>query len=112
MRRIGVIAAATMLLAACFASPGGAAPGGGTKAEAICPAAGALLVDKIAVRAQPSRAAHVIKVMDQFRPDYRLQEIFAVSTRLGTDGKPWYRISVPMRPNGPSGWIPAAAAAR
>jgi len=27
--------------------------------------------------------------------------------RLGTDGKPWYRISVPMRPNGMKGWIPA-----
>jgi lipoprotein-anchoring transpeptidase ErfK/SrfK len=53
----------------------------------------------------------VIKVMSQFRPDFRLQEILALSTRVGTDGKPWYRISVPMRPNGRMGWIPAADAA-
>ena len=110
MRRIGVIAAATMLLAALFASPGSAATRAQAKAESIFPAAGALLVDKIAVRAAPSPKAHVIKVMDQFRPDFRLQEIFAVSTRLGADGKPWYRISVPMRPNGTMGWIPASTA--
>jgi lipoprotein-anchoring transpeptidase ErfK/SrfK len=111
MRRIGAIAAATVVLAACFASPVSAAPSAVARAESVFPAAGALLVDKIAVRAQPSRTARVVKVMDQFRPDFRLQEIFAVSTRLGTDGKPWYRISVPMRPNGTMGWIPASDAA-
>ena len=111
MRRTGAIAAATIVLAACFASPGSAAPSAATKAKTIFPAAGALLVDKIAVRSQPSPAAHVIKVMSQFRPDFRLQEIFAVTTRVGSDGKPWYRISVPMRPNGTMGWIPASTAA-
>jgi len=111
MARKGVIAAATIALAACFASPGNAAPSAATRVESIFPAAGALLVDKAAVRTRPSRTAQVIKVMDQFRPDFRLQEIYAVSTRLGADGKPWYRISVPMRPNGTMGWIPASAAA-
>src|SRR5262249_56337707 len=77
----------------------------------VCAGAGGLPVEKIAVRTHPSPAAPGIKVMDQFRPDFRLQEIFAVSKRLGTDGKPWYRISVPMRPNGTMGWIPASAAA-
>ena len=109
--RRGVIAAATVALAGCFASPGTAAPSAVTRGDSIFPAAGALLVDKIAVRSAPSPKAHVIKVMDQFRPDFRLQEIFAVSTRTGADGKPWYRISVPMRPNGVMGWIPAATAA-
>ena len=42
-----------------------------------------------------------------FRVDYRTQEILALSTTLGSDGKPWYKISVPMRPNGIKGWIPA-----
>ena len=106
--RLGVIAAAaTMLIAASLASLGTAA----TRAGSSFPAAGALLVDKIAVRTQPSPTAPVVKVMSQFRPDFRLQEILAVSTRVGTDGKPWYRISVPMRPNGRMGWIPAADAA-
>jgi hypothetical protein len=111
MRCIGVIAAATVVLAACFAAPGSASSAGPSMAESSFPAAGALLVDKVAVRTRPSPAGHVIKVMDQFRPDFRLQEILAVSTRLGTDGRPWYRISVPMRPNGTMGWIPASAAA-
>jgi lipoprotein-anchoring transpeptidase ErfK/SrfK len=111
IRRIAVIIAATLMLAAVFASPGTAAPRAQAKAESIFPAAGALLVEKIAVRAAPSPRAHVVRVMDQFRPDYRLQEIFAVAARIGSDGKPWYRISVPMRPNGTMGWIPSPTAA-
>ncbi|HEY2371483.1 MAG TPA: L,D-transpeptidase [Gaiellaceae bacterium] len=110
MARRGIIAAATLVLAACF-TPGSAAPSAATKAESTFPAAGALLVDKIAVRAQPSPTARVVKIMDQFRPDFRLQEIYVVATRRGADGKPWYRISVPMRPNGTMGWIPVSVAA-
>jgi lipoprotein-anchoring transpeptidase ErfK/SrfK len=49
----------------------------------------------------------VIKVMHQFRPDYRPQEMLAVRKATGTDGNVWYRISIPMRPNGTYGWIPA-----
>jgi lipoprotein-anchoring transpeptidase ErfK/SrfK len=45
--------------------------------------------------------------MHFFRRDYRRQEIFAVATRVGTDGQWWYHISVPGRPNGRRGWIPA-----
>jgi lipoprotein-anchoring transpeptidase ErfK/SrfK len=77
--------------------------------ERVFPAAGQLLVTQVAVRATPSRAAHVIKVMHQFRDDYRIQEILAVAARIGSDGRAWYRISVPMRPNGQFGWIPAAS---
>ena len=74
------------------------------------PAAGQLTVDGVVVRRQPSLHAQPIKRMEQFRPDYRRQEIFAVAERTGTDGRPWYRISVPMRPNGTMGWIPADSA--
>ncbi len=77
--------------------------------ESVFPAAGQLRVLKVSVRTQPDPKAHVIKVMHQFRDDYRLQVILAVSTRIGTDRKPWYRISVPMRPNGIMGWIPAGS---
>jgi lipoprotein-anchoring transpeptidase ErfK/SrfK len=78
--------------------------------ETVFPAAGQLLVTKIPVRRAPSPQAPVIKLLGQFRPDYRIQEIFAVSTRVGADGRPWYRISIPMRPNGTMGWIPARSA--
>jgi lipoprotein-anchoring transpeptidase ErfK/SrfK len=47
--------------------------------------------------------------MHQFRPDYRPQVVLAVALATGTDGKPWYRISLPMRPNGTTGWLPASA---
>jgi lipoprotein-anchoring transpeptidase ErfK/SrfK len=117
MRRIGCSAVAALLLAAIAATPGVAdnatpqSPAGATRAETIFPAAGELQVDSIAVRTRPSATASLIRVMRQFRSDYRLQEIFATGVRLGSDGKPWYRISVPMRPNGTTGWIPAASVA-
>jgi len=75
--------------------------------QTVFPAAGQMLVASVAARTEPSPQASVIKVMHQFRPDYRIQEILALKTRTGTDGKPWYRISIPMRPNGTMGWIPA-----
>jgi lipoprotein-anchoring transpeptidase ErfK/SrfK len=79
-----------------------------TKIESIFPAAGQLLVHSVAVRKKPAPHSPVIKVMHDFRLDYRPQEILAVRKRLGTDGDVWYRISIPMRPNGTYGWIPAA----
>ena len=90
-----------------------AAPAGKTAArktarvESVFPAAGEFRVSSVPVRAQPNPRARVIKVMNQFRPDYRIQEVFAVKTQLGTDGRSWYKISIPMRPNGTMGWIPA-----
>jgi lipoprotein-anchoring transpeptidase ErfK/SrfK len=71
------------------------------------PAAGELVVNAVAARTGPNPHARVIKVMHQFRPDYRMQVLLADSIRRGTDGRPWYRISLPMRPNGTMGWIPA-----
>ena len=72
----------------------------------VFPAAGQLLVHSVAARVSPSPHARVIKVMHQFRDDYRTQEILALKTKIGTDGKAWYQISIPMRPNGMKGWIP------
>jgi len=72
------------------------------------PAAGGMLVHSVAVRKAPNPHASVIKVMKEFRPDFRPQEMFAVRKATGSDGKVWYRISVPMRPNGTYGWIPAS----
>ena len=77
------------------------------RVQTVFPAAGQLLVSKVVVRRKPSPGAPAIKTMHMFRPDYRIQEILSVATTLGSDGKPWYKISVPMRPNGTMGWIPA-----
>jgi len=77
------------------------------RVESVFPAAGQLLVPKTVVRLTPNPHARIIRVLTQFRPDFRVQEILAMSTRTGTDGKPWYRINLPMRPDGTYGWIPA-----
>jgi lipoprotein-anchoring transpeptidase ErfK/SrfK len=61
----------------------------------------------VPVRTTPNPQASVIKVMHDFRPDYRPQEMFAVGKAVGSDGNVWYRVSIPMRPNGTYGWIPA-----
>jgi lipoprotein-anchoring transpeptidase ErfK/SrfK len=108
-RRILVIVA--VALAAALPATAGqadvATPSGQGRVESTFPAAGGLEVNAVAVRTKPSKTARVIKVMHQFRSDYRTQEILAMSVRTGADGRPWYKISVPMRPNGTMGWIPA-----
>ena len=50
--------------------------------------------------------------MTQFRKDYRARVVLALAQRVDpATGKPaWYRITVPGRPNGRTGWIPAASA--
>ncbi len=65
--------------------------------------------NSVAARKSPNPNSRVVKVMHYFRPDYRVQEILAVAAQSGSDGEPWYKISLPMRPNGTYGWIPAAS---
>ena len=66
---------------------------------------------KVAVRSAPSRNAKVVTTLAQFRPDFHPRTVMALDERLDASGAPaWYRISVPGRPNGRTGWIPAAAA--
>lgn len=113
MKRVVLLLTAALAAAGIAAT---AAVAGGTAAsaqqvrvEAKFPAAGQLTVNSVPVRRSPDPHAPVIKVMHYFRPDYRVQEILAVAGRAGTDGEPWYRISIPMRPNGTYGWIPASS---
>jgi lipoprotein-anchoring transpeptidase ErfK/SrfK len=75
--------------------------------ESVFPAAGGLVVRSVPVRKTPNPTAQVIRVMHQFRSDYRPQEMLAVRSAVGSDGNVWYRVSIPMRPNGTYGWIPA-----
>jgi lipoprotein-anchoring transpeptidase ErfK/SrfK len=103
-RRLLVLAAALTV-----ASSSAGAHAATARYETVFPAAGQLTVNVVPVRQSPSPASPVIKKMSQFRPDYRMQEILAVGRRVGTDGQTWYHISVPMRPNGTYGWIPASS---
>jgi len=66
---------------------------------------------KVAVHTAPRRSAPVVTTFSQFRPDFHPRTVMALDERLDAAGTPtWYRISVPGRPNGRTGWIPAAAA--
>jgi L,D-transpeptidase catalytic domain len=98
---LGVAAAALLYVAPAL---GGRGAG---RAAAAFPAAGTLQIPAVRVRAQPDPRGRAIRLMHQFRRDYRRQELLAVARRLGSDGQPWYRISVPGRPNGRMGWVPA-----
>jgi lipoprotein-anchoring transpeptidase ErfK/SrfK len=106
MRRL-VGLSALALAAAAIAATSASASDGTTGAENVFPAAGQFVAYRVPVRVAPNPHSPVIKVMTQFRDDYRVQEVFAVTRRMGTDHRLWYKISVPMRPNGTMGWIPA-----
>jgi lipoprotein-anchoring transpeptidase ErfK/SrfK len=73
------------------------------------PAAGELVWTKVAVRVQPDPSSRTLKIFQQFRSDYRFQVVYAVEATTGTDGRTWFHVSIPMRPNGTLGWIPAAS---
>lgn len=74
------------------------------------PAFGNLEVAKLPVRAEPSRSARVVARLSQFEADYRLRVILALEVKTNARGAAsWYRISLPGRPNGRTGWVPAAA---
>ena len=86
-------------------------PGAGASVPALpasYPAAGELVATRVAVRAQPDRGAKVVRLLQQFRSDYRLQVVLALGETTAADGTAWFKLSLPMRPNGTIGWIPAA----
>jgi len=78
-----------------------------SRVESVLPAAGELVGNSVAARKSPNPNSGVVKVLHYFRPDYRVQEVLAVATRTGSDGEPWYKLSLPMRPNNSYGWVPA-----
>ncbi|HEY2355319.1 MAG TPA: L,D-transpeptidase family protein [Gaiellaceae bacterium] len=104
-----VAAAITAAAVATAAHPGKAATKDDPVVETTFPAAGELNEGSVTVRSKPASSAKKIAVMKYFRPDYRVQEIFAVSSVTSSSGKPWYHIMVPGRPNGRYGYIPASS---
>lgn len=102
----GVVVAVTLVVAF--------APGAGARAtkpsEVSVVGAGTIAWKRLAVLAQPKAGSMRIAVLKQFRPDYRPQYVLALDVVPTKDGKPaWYRISVPGRPNGRTGWVRAAS---
>jgi lipoprotein-anchoring transpeptidase ErfK/SrfK len=104
---LGALAALALVPAAGAAEQAGSSP----LAKVSVVGSGPLTWAKVGVRAAPRRSARVVATLEQFRPDFHPRTVLALSARLGRHGEPtWYRIAVPGRPNGRTGWIPASAA--
>jgi hypothetical protein len=72
--------------------------------------AGTLAWEQVVVRSRPSPSSQRVAVIKQFRPDFRPQYVLALSAQRSRSGEPtWFRVSVPGRPNGRTGWVRAAS---
>ncbi len=105
-------AAGTVVLLACAFALAPQADAGSTKlSEVDVVGSGTIVWRQVAVLEEPSAGAKRIVVLKQFRPDFRPQYVLALDVlQAKKTGKPaWYRISVPGRPNGRTGWVRAAS---
>ncbi len=100
-----------LAFALAAASGAGAGPTKPAKASTVSVVgSGTIVTRSVTVYEQPEPGARRVAVLSQFRPDYRPRYVLALDVERNTNGKPtWYRISVPGRPNGRTGWVRAAA---
>jgi lipoprotein-anchoring transpeptidase ErfK/SrfK len=71
---------------------------------------GSVLWNHVNVRVRPELDAPAITSFSPFMSDYRQRAIMAVGQIRNASGAPlWYRVSIPGRPNGRTGWVPAAS---
>ena len=103
MRRFGALACAAAIAASL--APGSARTARST--PEAWPRAGTLVAGSVAARVSPDPHARVVRVLRQFRSDFRQQVVLAVRETVGADGRVWDKLSLPMRPNGTYGWVPA-----
>ena len=61
------------------------------------------------IRRRPSPEAATIVRLRYYTED-RLPEVYvALEQAVGSDGRIWVRVRIPMRPNGTTGWVPRSA---
>lgn len=112
-RRLVLAATAGVLLAfaVALALASGAGAGSSRASAVDVVGAGTLAWNRVAVLAEPSANAKRVAVLEQFRADFRPQYVLALSVvKAKKTGKPtWYRISIPGRPNGRTGWVRAGS---
>jgi lipoprotein-anchoring transpeptidase ErfK/SrfK len=101
---LGLVAAveATGSVRAHATASGGDAPARYAKA-------GVILWSKLAAHSRPARSSPIIKVFSQFRSDFRPTTLLVLGEAKDARGLRWLELSLPMRPNGRKGWVPAAA---
>src|SRR5262245_1805153 len=108
-RRLPLLLGAVAVLSA--ATPGRAAAEG-LPARASLHVVGSATITwgHVGVRDRPDLHARTLVTFAQFQRDYRRRVVLVLRALPGRDGKPlWYRVSIPGRPNGRSGWVPASS---
>ena len=111
-RRLVAAAAGTVLVvAAALALSPGAGASHTRASEVDVVGSGTLNWSHVTVRAKPRESSRRVAVLEEFRPDFSPQYVLALAKREHPQtGEPtWYRISVPGRPNGKTGWVRADA---
>jgi lipoprotein-anchoring transpeptidase ErfK/SrfK len=73
------------------------------------PRAGVILQARLAAHTQPDQSSRTLLVLPQFRRDFRPTTLLVLGERRGSQGAAWLRVSLPMRPNGRTGWVRASA---
>jgi lipoprotein-anchoring transpeptidase ErfK/SrfK len=104
-KRLAVLLAA----AAVFAPTAHTAPPAATRAPAVYPQAGPVIVPTLIARAKPSATARRVAVIHQFRSDFRAQYVLAIRGHTDAHGKLWVQLRLQLRPNGTLGWVPASS---
>ncbi len=104
-----------LLISSLLAAVALLAPGTGHAAVTQSPpspvvGAGAIDVPLLRVYSAPRPGSRVVATLTEFRTrDFRPSTVLALDVRDGHEGSPaWYRIPVPGRPNGRSGWVRAS----
>jgi lipoprotein-anchoring transpeptidase ErfK/SrfK len=108
--RLAVLAATVLAIACAVAFVPSAGAGATKPYEVDVVGAGTITWRQVAVLESPKSGAARVAVLQQFRPDFRPQYVLALDAIRAKSGRAtWYRISVPGRPNGRTGWLRAAA---
>jgi hypothetical protein len=85
------------------------ATGGARAVAATYPRAGVILRSKLAAHSTPAGSSPTIKVLSQFRSDFRPTTLLVLGEAKDAKGLRWLKLSMPMRPNGRTGWVLATA---
>ena len=107
-RTLTALAAAIAAAAVAVAPQAGAGVASPSQVDVV--GSGTIVWKQVAVLTKPKDGAARVAVMKQFRPDFRPQYVLALDAVRAKNGRPlWYRVSVPGRPNGRTGWVRAGA---
>ncbi len=114
MRTARVVLAALVMALVCAscvaqsATQNAATPSPDAPAFAGFPAyAATVVVPKIDVHAQPSEASGTVVRLGRVNENGAPQTFLLRSIQRGLDGRAWYNVFLPIRPNGSSGWVRA-----